>query len=370
SQPIPSVLIQQAEKLKQSVAQYSDERMLIELERLMFYLGDGHSYVLPFAARIVQSNFLPLHFYLFSDGMFIINAEEPYRKLVGYKVKQVASVMPQKFMNDMEGFISQDNVMGAKWIGPFFLRFRGMLECYGLAKDASFVKLILEDDKGRQQTQEVSFIPVPQLRGIPKLVASQLSDAPLPPLYLSNIQKNVWLKELPEENALYVQFNQVMDDADQTLSAFSNILKNKLQERKPGILIIDVRHNNGGNGELTGPIISVLRYFSKSETSRKLVIITGRNTFSAAQIFISLAAREATVLFAGEPSSSSPNFVGEENEFELSWSGARGSISNRYHENIPGDKRKWIEPDIKVELSSKDYFANHDPVLSEIFKRL
>lgn len=30
----------------------------------------------------------------------------------------------------------------------------------------------------------------------------------------------------------------------------------------------------------------------------------------------------------------------------LPWSGARESISNRYHETIPGDTREWIAPDL------------------------
>jgi hypothetical protein len=94
-----------------------------------------------------------------------------------------------------------------------------------------------------------------------------------------------------------------------------------------------------------------------------------RYTFSAAQIFIAQVNRHTRTVFAGEPSSSKPNFVGEENQIVLPWSGAIGSISNRYHESIPGDNRSWIEPEIKVELSSKDYFANRDPALEAILKR-
>jgi hypothetical protein len=132
-------------------------------------------------------------------------------------------------------------------------------------------------------------------------------------------------------------------------------------------LIIDVRHNNGGNADLLPPLMHVLKNFEASNPKSRMVVITGRNTFSAAQIFINQMNRDTRAIFAGEPSSSKPNFVGEENEIVFPWSGAVGSISNRYHESIPGDKRVWIEPQIKVELSSADYFANRDPVLVEIF---
>jgi hypothetical protein len=76
--------------------------------------------------------------------------------------------------------------------------------------------------------------------------------------------------------------------------------------------------------------------------------------------------RDTHAIFAGEPSSSRPNFVGEETPVQLPWSGAIGSISDRYHETIPGDKREWIEPEIKLVLSSADYFANRDPLLEKV----
>ena len=94
------------------------------------------------------------------------------------------------------------------------------------------------------------------------------------------------------------------------------------------------------------------------------IIPVGRNTFSAAQNFIAQIDKRTRAVFVGEPSSSKPNFVGEENEVVLPWSGAVGSISNRYHENIPGDTRPWIPIDIPVELSSADYFGGKDPVLT------
>ena len=37
------------------------------------------------------------------------------------------------------------------------------------------------------------------------------------------------------------------------------------------------------------------------------------------------------------------------------------STTNR----LPGDTREWIEPDIKLSLSSADFFANRDPLLEK-----
>jgi hypothetical protein len=146
-------------------------------------------------------------------------------------------------------------------------------------------------------------------------------------------------------------------------------LQTSIKERSPKILIVDARHNNGGHAELLTPLLETLRRFESSDPQSKIIVITGRYTFSAAQIFIAQVNRHTRAVFAGEPSSSKPNFVGEENQIVLPWSGAIGSISNRYHESIPGDTRDWIEPEIKFELSSKDYFANRDPILEAVLKR-
>ncbi|MFN8354857.1 MAG: hypothetical protein U0Y10_10455 [Spirosomataceae bacterium] len=360
---LPQALTQQLENLKQHTAEYSDERMLIELQRAMYHLGDGHSYVLPFGATVAPIHFLPLHFYEFSDGMFVIDANNEYQHLIGLKVKKIGNTTPQKLMHDMEHFISQDNTMGAKWIGPFFLRFRGLLEAYKLPKNSPDIELQFENKTGKMINEKITFVPVPRQRGIPKLVAPKTNV----PLYLSNVHTNFWLKDIPQKKTLYWQFNQVFGSDNESIYTFSKRFDSQLIAQKPRLLIVDVRHNNGGNGDLTPPLIAILKKYEKSQQG-KIVVITGRNTFSAAQIFITRVDKETNALFVGEPSSSSPNFVGEENGVILPYSNAIVSISNRYHENNKGDSRKWIEPNLPVFLSSKDYFEGKDPVLEAIFK--
>ena len=91
SKPLPTQLLVDAKNLKSKISQYSDERMLGELERLMFYMHDGHSYILP-VARNVNSFYLPLQFYIFSDGVYIIDADEPNKNLIGCKVESIHGV--------------------------------------------------------------------------------------------------------------------------------------------------------------------------------------------------------------------------------------------------------------------------------------
>jgi len=316
----------------------------------------------------VRSTYLPLRFYLFSDGLYVIDADAGHDRWIGSRVVKLGNVLADDAIARVGEMTSKDNPMGVKWVGPFLLRFRGFLEAIGSEVGAGSVRLEFEGRDGRVVTQDIELIPVSKVGGLPKLIPPRIPGATKPPLYLSSVSTNYWFKDLPN-GVLYFQFNQVMNGSGETLGEFARRLQAFIKERSPNILIVDARHNNGGHAELLPPLLETLRSFESSDPQSKIIVITGRNTFSAAQIFIAQVNRHTRAVFAGEPSSSKPNFVGEENQIVLPWSGAIGSISNRYHESIPGDTRAWIEPEIKVELSSKDYFANRDPVLEAVLKR-
>lgn len=363
SQTLPASFQRIVKELRPRISSYSDQRMLFELEHLAAQLGDGHTYILPWAAERVESRVLPLRFYLFDDGLFVIDARAPYETYIGARVERFGSRSAKDALTLLSDYVSRDNEMGIHWIGPLFLRFQGAMEILGVS-DGDEVVLELTMRDGKSKKQPFGFVPVERMRGVPKLVPSRISQNP-PPLYLGNVSQAYWIKSL-RDKVVFVQFNQVMNDPTESLTSFANRLGDTLIAQKPRHLVIDVRHNNGGDATLLGPLLEELRGFRKDEPNARLTLITGRNTFSACQIFISLADAQVRPVFAGERSSSKPNFVGEEHEIVLPWSGARGSISNRYHETIPGDSRQWIDVTIPVPLLSRDYFENRDPVLDKL----
>lgn len=367
SRPLPETFVAKSEALRKNMAQLSDQQILVEFEGLAATLGDGHTYVLPWGADKVESKGLPFRFYLFSDGLFIIHAPESLKHLIGNRVVKFGDVAVEDAMKRIAPYISRDNEMGVDWIGPLFLSFQGALEAVGVKIKRDGIPITLADNRGEIFSMRLTATSIAPLKGVPKLIPSKISGNPVP-LYLQNVKQTYWIKSLRHEgvNHLYVQFNQVIDDPAESLRDFSSRLSDSLKMIKPKKLIIDVRHNNGGNAELLPPLLNSLSAFQQENPKSTIVIMTGRNTFSAAQIFISKADNLLHPVFAGEPSSSKPNFVGEENGVMFPYSGAICSISNRYHESIPGDDRTWIEPTIKLELTSRDYFDNKDPLLEKI----
>ena len=109
-------------------------------------------------------------------------------------------------------------------------------------------------------------------------------------------------------------------------------------------------------------------WFAADDPRHRLFVLTGRGTFSAAQVFLNQIDHDTPAIVAGEPSSSRPDFPGEDTSLRLPWSGVHGSISSRWHMVDGADTRVWIAPRIPVRLTARDYFANRDPVLDAVLE--
>jgi hypothetical protein len=74
--------------------------------------------------------------------------------------------------------------------------------------------------------------------------------------------------------------------------------------------------------------------------------------------------RATPARLVGEPTGGAPNQWGDATAEELPNIGLKYYIATVYVEvTTPDDRRVTVEPDVRVELSSADWFAGRDPVL-------
>src|SRR5262249_12470691 len=101
------------------------------------------------------------------------------------------------------------------------------------------------------------------------------------PLYLSNAD-SFWFRYLEASRTLYVQYNNVVATGSngERLTQFVTRLQDALANNAVDRIVVDLRHNNGGNRNTYAPLVNLLE-----QRSASLYIITGRRTFSAAQNF-------------------------------------------------------------------------------------
>lgn len=348
-----------AKSLDSRISKLSDEQIITEMHRLVVMLGDGHSSV--FKPPVS----LPIDFYLFGDGLHIVRGLGDSKKYVGNKVLAFGQKETEQILKDLVQYIQRDNSMGIKWLSPRYLISLPVLQALGVANEKNEVILKLQNKKG--ETENVAIVGKEER--IPDVTLMPLDDSPNQPLYMQNHLANFFLKALPENKAVYLKVNFLLRTPEKTIEQLSNDLGQQLLTTKENKnLIIDIRQNRGGNSFLIQTLVKSITHFKQISAEHRVYVIIGRSTFSTGMNLATALERQVGVIFVGEPTGSSPNFVGEDGPFRLPYSNTFVNISwANHYGSFWWDERKWIAPDIPVQLSSADYFSNHDPVLEAVF---
>ncbi|MBL8960358.1 MAG: hypothetical protein JNJ98_10935, partial [Gemmatimonadetes bacterium] len=290
------------EALHLNVARLDDDAIMAELLRLTVLLGDGHSNLWwPTPGRVLQMNT-----YEFADGHFLVDADSTAAPWIGSRVLSVGGVSLDSLRAAITPFMHRDNPMTLAWQFPVYLGLVRMLHLAGAATTAEGAWVTLQSPTGGVGRVFVKADTIWRERklGPPRGVAGE------PPLWLQHVDRNYWFSVLPAERAVYWQMNQVWGERGFPVQALADSLWGTLERVQARALVVDLRLNNGGNAFLTNPLLEVVSAFARGDTARRVVVISGRGTFSAAQILLTRLERYTNVIVAGEPSSSSPNFVG------------------------------------------------------------
>jgi hypothetical protein len=186
------------------------------------------------------------------------------------------------------------------------------------------------------------------------------------PLYTKNPGDVYWFEYLKEKQTVYVNEDAVENKPDLTRADFYKRVFDLVEANPVDKLVIDLRNNGGGNNGLNVPLIkSLIR--SKVNKRGHLFVITGRQTFSAAQNLVNQTEKWTEAIFVGEPTADHVNHYGDSRPFTLPNSGLVVFASTLWWQDLdPRDERKWTAPEIAVELSSTDYFSGRDPVLEAV----
>jgi hypothetical protein len=347
------------------VSDLDDVAVAMELQKLVVrHLADGHSVVYPLPTdRVPMPGMLPIQLYFFSDGLFVVDAEEPHTDLVDQRVLAIGGRSTDGLLDDLKPIVSRDNEQGLRWIGSLYLRSPAALRAIGYANSLETVPFTFSDG---QKQHTIALSPEPPQRRNEKLPPPPGLDQP--PRWQARADENYWHEAVPEMGAVYVQFNQVRNaSSGASIAEFAKKVRDTLRASGAKELILDVRHNNGGNNFLHWPILRVVAWHGLNGDDHRTFVLIGRNTFSACQNFVNFLERATDPIFVGEISSSKPNFAGEGNRVELPWSGLMLSISSRWwQDSYPSDERPYIPVDMPVEISSRDWLAGRDPVMEAL----
>jgi tetratricopeptide (TPR) repeat protein len=367
----PARLRDAIRSLRDRVPTLKDYQIVVEIQRVMALAGDGHTRLWwPQKGPYAVSRY-PLEFYLYTDGLFVRQASRDLSEIVGARILQIAELSAEQALKAVEPLCSVDGPMGIKAEAPRLLARPNVLETLGMVKDMKHAPLVLERPDGTQMKIELAPARPEQDAPAQWLSINANGKAALP-LYLRGREKLYWFEHLPEARLVYMQYNAVADQKDESLAQFCRRMMAFIDANRVENLAIDLRHNGGGNALLNRGLIRQLIRNDSLNRRGHLFVILGRNTFSAAMTAATDLERLTECLFVGEPSCSSPNARGQANPITLPCSGLHLSCASLYYQGalLSSDRRPWIAPDIVAEFSSADEANNRDPALTAILDEI
>jgi len=370
----------EVEKLDRQIPQLEDHEIIVGMARLAALIHDGHTRLtLPLdpeagtsqshtqtkaAGPSLRFHFLPLRLYLYSDGLHVQSAAPEFKEILGARVIKVGNKKAEEALEAVRPVVHYDSDMWFKLIAPSMLTIPEVLHAQNLCDSKEQASFVFQTKTG--QEKEYTLKALDSKTKIQWISANQESQNPLP-LYLTNQEENFWFEYLADKKLMYVQLNSIRDKSEETIAQFSQRLFESLDSRNVEKLVLDLRLNGGGNNYLNRPLVLSLIRSDKVNRYGRLFTVIGRRTFSAAMNLVTDIEKWTQVIFVGEPTGNAPSHYGDSRKFVLPHSRLTARISSVYWRDWSVDeKRPWVAPDIKVELSSEEYAANQDPVLDRI----
>jgi tetratricopeptide (TPR) repeat protein len=372
-------IVKAEQKIKDS---QTDEECLTTIRQFVASIHDGHTSLdannLPGYRDIY-----PVRMYEFSDGIFITGIAKKYAEYVGAKVLKIGHVSAGEAFNRARTLTFADNEFSKKNQAPQIVVACKLAYGLGITESADKLSLVIETTNGLHEKILIAAVTPPGAMnmlngmdigpaGIPFVSAFTGTDKELP-LYLKHLDgnHNYWFEHDKENRAIYMQFNLVRHQRDESFDEFYARMFDYYDNNADSIdtFILDLRFNNGGNGLMVLPFINEIIKREKINRLGHFYTLVGRRSFSAAVLLIAEMMHHTNILLVGEPAGAAQNMFSDTvNRGTLPNSGVSLNVSSAYL-NIawPANKNYMIPPHYPVLSSSLDFFSGKDPALEEIF---
>ncbi len=367
-----SVFDRTYEALLIEVPQLSDKDIVVRLASLVALIDDGHTRLaiprqhpeigLEFghtptpAANYAELEFrqLPLAFEKFEDGVFVVSAIEDLAELIGREVLTIDGTPISEALAAVQAITFAENSQLEALMGVDRLSLIEALAALGISRSADSATVELKGAAGAVEQIRVSALP----RGPVNWVGAFRSvDTPL---RLQNPGEVFWAEHRANDNVVYMQLDEITD-GDISLAEFVTTTL-ATADHLNAKLVIDIRNNFGGSGELNKTLVMALLQNEKLNQYSRTFVLIGRRTFSAAQMLVNELEQYTRVSFVGEPTGSRPDHFGDPKKVRLEKSGLTLRVSRLHWSSYTAfDDREAASPDFPVGWTSADYFSGADP---------
>ncbi len=377
--------IRAAEAIKADLPRLTEEQRVVRAMALVALLGDGHSQLQP--DNPAFAHWYPFRAYEFDDGYFLTGVHKSIAELAGAQILSIDGRPVAEAAAAARALMGADNRFDAKE-RLYPLMNAGVMKglSYAAGDGALRVRLRLANGKSVERTIapmagespafEWTFRPEywgpigpPEdwVSGYRNQTVAQLrtQDLGRPPHLM--YRRAFFAYPMPDRNAYYIQVNVVGGTADESLPAFFRRALAEVDLVKPEHLIVDIRYNFGGDGSNVLPVLHQFIARKFDPPWRKLYLLTGRKTFSAAVLMTDAFIDHMQPTIVGEPAGAPLNTFGDTNSFRYAATGMKMFVSFERHEKGKStDVSRFIPVDYPATFSFDDYAAGRDPAVDAI----
>ena len=360
---------QAVEKLDADIPRLNDDQIFIRFLQIMAMVRDGHS---GFDIRPIPppdlKDHIAVRFVRYADGIYVRAAAPEYADIVAGKVVKVGSSGWQEAIQRLDSIESHDpgnNGEQLAWSAKTSLNCPRLLYGLGLTQSRDSAEFTIEKNGQSRIFTLKAGVPIGEwyLNSVPPdWVDARPGSVPVP-LAQQHEDKHYWFTYLPDQHAVYFQFNLVINQNGEPLADFAGRLATAVEQPSVERLVIDLRNNTGGDNTLLRPLLVAL---IRSKVNRRggIFAITGPTTFSAAQNFVNRLENYTEAIYVGEPTSENVNFYGDPAGITLPHSHLEAAVSRLWwQDKDPRDKRAATFPEFAIEPTFRDYVAGTDPAL-------
>jgi hypothetical protein len=350
--------------LSATVATSTDDELMVGVLRIVARVSangcDGHTGAFIWGTGSYPVDSLPLRLWLFEDEVVIVDALAPFDDLVDARIDTVEGRPIGEVIAALDPLIPRDNEQTVRLLLPRYLIIPQVLRGLGTADDGP-IELGVTSFAGTESVELVDPIPMAEYNDWAGPYGLHLPADP-DVLYLSNLDDDLWWQVLPDASTLYVQYNRV----EHTPSAELADLRAAMLGPDISRVIIDIRHNFGGEVPALDPLMDVLDD-PAIDVPGRLYLITGRNTLSAGSLLTARLEAQTDTVIVGEPMGGCPTFYGDTTEVPLPFSGLSITVTGMLEVGVdPEDERSTVELDQIATLTREDWASGRDPALESI----
>jgi len=344
--------------LARALPNMSDVEVVFRLMRLGASAGVAHTWV-GFPPKAPVFHGYPFILHWFGDELAVVAATPEHRQLLAARVLKIGSKTPKQAVAAVAPYISYENKIWLSAQSPLLLRNAELLQLLKITQPDGHLRLSLVRPDGERLALDIA--PAAQADPLPWVTAWDALS--IPPVLHRKRRDPYWYEYLPDNRALYIQYNQCRDVPEHPFASFVREVLALADSNAVERVVVDLRFNGGGSSSVIRPLVTGLKSRAHLRGKDHLLVLIGPNTFSSGVHAAVELRGDPGATLVGQPTGGKPNSYGESPHFRLPHSQMEVHYCTKNFRLIRNANPPSLMPDVRVTPSLKDFLAGRDPEL-------